>query len=326
MASPASPTWADVARAARRHGAACGAEPVAWATASPLPPARARGIARLLEGCGFCPAFVRAYAARCDRCREAQVAPGVWVVVADVVADVDADADADADRFARCARDVVFALAPHLAAGRARRLVITYLPCAAPRALPRRPGAALGPRHVNGGVTWRALDGASADVLVFRREDAVKVLVHELLHAHRWGASLDDRAGDSAGRALASACGVRRGTVALEEACVEAAACEVAARWLGGEAAWRRARARAGEVARAAARHFAREHHQWRETTHAFAYIVGRWALMVAAGPRSAAEPPAAPTARTIAQAWARLRRSFAVPASGPGASLAMGL
>lgn len=306
----------------------------------------------LLDGCGFCPAFVRAHVSRSDRCdrcdlrdlrdlRDIDDGGGVQVVVMDVDDEGDVvEARADADRFARCARDVVLALAPLMGARRPRRLVVTYLPCDAPRMLPSHShshsqiGGGLDPVHVNGGVTWRARDGTTADVLVFRREDAVKVLVHELLHAHGWGESIspDTHAGAEAGRALALACGVRRGprsqqpkrspgsgwVIALDEACVEAAACEVAARWAGGEAAWRRARARAGTIAKAAVAHFAAARAgEWRETTHAFAYIVGRWALMSASASGSVVDPIDAPEiARTIAKGMARLRepRSEAGP------------
>lgn len=68
---------------------------------------------------------------------------------------------------------------------------------------PTRP---LGALDVNSGVTWWAADGSAA-ILVYRREEAQKVMVHELVHAHgldRFSPEFDAR-----GRALAARHNVR---------------------------------------------------------------------------------------------------------------------
>lgn len=62
-----------------------------------------------------------------------------------------------------------------------RTLLVAYVDLDVPKRLPRR-SARLTPRHINSGVTLRR-GTECATVLVFRRQQRVKVLVHELLHA-----------------------------------------------------------------------------------------------------------------------------------------------
>ena len=77
---------------------------------------------------------------------------------------------------------------------------------------------------VNSGVTQH-LDGETAVVLVYRRQEAAKVVVHELLHAYRLDATGfigDDGRWLAAGRALADRWGVRSSVqVRLNEAYTE---------------------------------------------------------------------------------------------------------
>lgn len=64
------------------------------------------------------------------------------------------------------------------------KLYITCICHPAKRKFPtdsRRWGEALGARHVNGGLTWRV--GGETCVFVYRTEEMVKVLMHELIHA-----------------------------------------------------------------------------------------------------------------------------------------------
>lgn len=57
---------------------------------------------------------------------------------------------------------------------------VTYVAHPARRELPPQPGTPILPEHVNGGVTFMG----TGRVLVYRREDACKVLIHELLHLY----------------------------------------------------------------------------------------------------------------------------------------------
>lgn len=57
---------------------------------------------------------------------------------------------------------------------------VSYCNACGQRLLPVKQGAVLSSEHVNGGMAM----GPNMGVLVFRREDAAKVLVHELLHLY----------------------------------------------------------------------------------------------------------------------------------------------
>jgi hypothetical protein len=61
------------------------------------------------------------------------------------------------------------------------RLDITLIASDFEKALPKDGKSPLSPFEVNGGVTWSS--ATSASVLVYRREEIVKVLTHELIHA-----------------------------------------------------------------------------------------------------------------------------------------------
>ncbi len=146
---------------------------------------------------------------------------------------------------------------------------LLYVDLRSLRHLPSEPGAALLPQHVNGGLAMPA-QRPSVPVLVYRREDARKVAVHELVHAHGLDAALHGH--PSAEAAAVRAFGVRMHgaftrSVGLGEAYVEALACFLFAAHadLGaspgrrsGTAALERASKRSDAIARRVLAHFGR--------------------------------------------------------------------
>jgi hypothetical protein len=141
-------------------------------------------------------------------------------------------APGDEDRVWRLVRDVMVPTAERTAAllgeattSNSSAVDVVFAAVDAPRKLPERTGEPLGPEHLNGGVTTIA----TGRVLVYREEDADKVLVHELVH--RFG--LDDGlrpevpAASRAAAALAREFGVRPISMplGLNEAYTEALAC-----------------------------------------------------------------------------------------------------
>lgn len=93
-------------------------------------------------------------------------------------------------------------------------LDVTCICHPAKRTWPTNPGEPLASQHVNGGVTW--FEDGVARVVVYRSEEMIKVLMHELIHAtgacHHCddlNASFDDRISN------------------VSEAIVDAVACEV---------------------------------------------------------------------------------------------------
>lgn len=62
-----------------------------------------------------------------------------------------------------------------------RELNLTLVGYGGKKMLPEAPEESLTALHVNGGVTWSAHEEAS--VVVYRREEIVKVLTHEMIHA-----------------------------------------------------------------------------------------------------------------------------------------------
>jgi hypothetical protein len=175
------------------------------------------------------------------------------------------------------------------------------------RSLPRRPGDPVMARNINGGVTFYGGVGGVGGVgvggvggvepsriLVYRQEDACKVLVHELIHASGLDDGLMGRAASDIGLALGRrhgvvsvgpAGGAGQSTVALSEAYTESLACYLHARWWGvrrsapggtGGAVARMA-AHAEDVARRVERHQASS--GLREGTHCFSYVICRAAI-----------------------------------------------
>jgi hypothetical protein len=263
-----------------------------WRAASPVERASQDQWVSKLLGTQYCPAFVGASLAW--PVLQLGAAPGVrlWV-------------HARSERGATRAREV---LGPLLSAtirllqgalagalGSGAVVDVTYIDHPHKRMLPgfspdthgSGRGAAFEAQHVNGGVTFF---GASPRVLVYRREDAGKVLVHELLHLSDMDAGLRPRRhsahyGQSvaAERELAQEFGIitgAGGVVGVNEAYTDALACYLHAVWGArrrGHASpqYLLARVRA-HIDLVAARVLA---HGRREHTHVFAYYVIKCAL-----------------------------------------------
>jgi hypothetical protein len=178
-------------------------------------------------------------------------------------------------------RDLAFAdaeLAPLLASSAAllaagtlgyvgARIDVTYVAWDRRRALPAARDVRLDAAHVNGGVTM------GPAMMVFRREDACKVAVHELLHALGTDAAIR-----------------KRGTM-LSEAFTETLACWLHSRWWLArhgiqpgsreETAVERRLARHVEVAAIRVSHHCAQGADkvWREGTNAYAYYVCKAAI-----------------------------------------------
>lgn len=171
---------------------------------------------------------------------------------------------------------------------------VTYVACEHKRVLPQVAELPLGPVHVNGGVAFLR-DGR---VLVYRKEDACKVMMHELLHM--FGADAAIRGDSVVEQTLCQRFNVVSSIgMAMGEVFVDAIACYLHALW---EAALRGLRAaQAGEyvgrqakhvrlVAARVLRHFGRLPFgvrrnagagtaAIRENTHAFSYYVCKAAV-----------------------------------------------
>ena len=204
------------------------------------------------------------------------------------------------------------------------------------RQLPSRPGGPIAPEHINGGVTFFAY--SPLRVLVWREEDAEKVLVHELVHRFGLDHALSGERAEQASRALATrhgvtASGPRRD---LSEAYTEAMACMLHAHLFAARQGPRPKPAEALSIASAhfitvAARlalHFGLPPERpfaYKESTHAFAYVACRAALFQ---PRHLERllldhPPGSPPAdadafaRRLDAALADLRRELSNPTTG---------
>lgn len=150
------------------------------------------------------------------------------------------------------------------------------------------------PQHINGGVTFHA----HRRIVVYRREDACKVLVHELLHAFGLDRALWVHASPAAARAEAEFARRHRVVsavrfVGLGEAYVESLACYLHARWWSGRrrpAGWpatlKRVAAHIEDVGRRVDRACSLGGRaEFAEGTHAFAYAVCRAAVWATALP-----------------------------------------
>lgn len=153
-----------------------------------------------------------------------------------------------------------------------RLMSVWYAPIGAAKQLPRQAGRILTCDNVNSGLT--CFEDTAVSVFVYRREDACKVMMHELLHAlgvdEAWRGSVDDN-----------------------ESYVDTLACYMHSLWayrlgrlgrpasqgnpIGVEAALRTTRDHIMNVASRVERHF--EGMPWLESTHARAYYVGKAAL-----------------------------------------------
>lgn len=168
---------------------------------------------------------------------------------------------------------------------------VTYCNACGDRLLPTGPGTIVSSEHVNGGISMGVTNG----VLVFRRQDSEKVLVHELLHLYGIDAPLRNLAPSLEAHTIRpcpytgtrtrtqtqtqtrSAWGARRGSISigLNEAYTDALACIV----FCGDIS--RARSHALIVAARILAHFDVGLKPFLESTHAFAYYVVKAAILV---------------------------------------------
>lgn len=167
----------------------------------------------------------------------------------------------------------------------ARPLHIVYVDDTTRRYLPSSRAYPVMPGHINGGITSTAR--IVTTVIVYRREDAAKVMIHELLHAFRIDEAI--RARPAAEATAVAAFGVRQQppfswSVGLGEAYTETLACFLTA------CAFNKGVRAASEAADALAvstlAHFGRNRMLQGhgppivEGTHLTAYVMGRAALL----------------------------------------------
>lgn len=156
---------------------------------------------------------------------------------------------------------------------------VTYCNACGDRILPTSKGAVITSEHVNGGVSMGHVMG----VMVFRRQDAEKVLIHELLHLFDVDKSLlglspsiearTARPIDGLWTTLSGSSQVIR--IGLNEAYTDAISCII----FCGDIS--RARAHAVEVAAKVLSHFECGDIPFAETTHVFAYYIVKAAMLV---------------------------------------------
>ncbi len=64
-----------------------------------------------------------------------------------------------------------------------RSLRVVLMPVRAPKRLPKKPGMVLGVNEVNSGYAWKVPGrGEHCTIVVYRKEDLNKVLIHEMVH------------------------------------------------------------------------------------------------------------------------------------------------
>ena len=186
---------------------------------------------------------------------------------------------------------------------REKEVRVTFVSHQAKRTLPPV-GTPLAADHVNGGVTFMADEG----VLVYRMEDARKVLVHELLHLYgydshiRGSTSVEKKVMDTFNIQLQPSGPKHLG---LSECYIDAMACFLHAAWVG---RWKRRAHRAAldkhiaMVATRVASHSGILSFPWpagsikfREATHAFSYYICKaalWGCLDSVVLRLPTEPP----------------------------------
>lgn len=157
----------------------------------------------------------------------------------------------------------------------ARPVHVTYCNACPARVLPMKQATTLTSENVNGGVCM----GTWMGVLVFRRQDAVKVLIHELLHLFGVDEALRSLSPQVEAKIIRPCRGLwgeRKGTlpIHLSEAYTDAIACLI---FCGDHL-----RARACAVDRAARIliHFGAGRVSFREDTHVFSYYVVKAAML----------------------------------------------
>lgn len=178
------------------------------------------------------------------------------------------------DDFLQAAR-VAFSTLSSLSKAR-RIIVVWYLPVAPPKRLPSTPGDRLTCVHVNSGVTFIPArpTTSTTHILIYRRQDACKVMMHELVHAMGVDTAWreEPHASVDAGHGF-------------NESYVDAIACYMHALWSAhrcdprGTSGYAVATTRETilDVAARVQHHFRR--HTWSESTHAYSYYVCKAAL-----------------------------------------------
>lgn len=151
----------------------------------------------------------------------------------------------------------------NLVVGKPHVMNIWYMPAHVRKRLPDVLGSTITCDHVNSGLTWYRGTGDMTNVIVYRHEEACKVMIHEIIHAMGCSFDPDPR---------------------IDESFVDALACYVHSRWslhtrpeLTMEAVVKKTREHILDVASRICHHF--RDRSWRETTHAYAYYIGKAAL-----------------------------------------------
>lgn len=152
---------------------------------------------------------------------------------------------------------------------------VTYCNACGPRELPAHAGSIITSESVNGGMSM----GSSMGVLIFREEDAQKVLVHELIHLYgvdTYLRRLPSHVEAHVARARKGFWGsVISSGVALNEAYTEAIASILHHDDIA------RARHQAVSVAKKILAHFGWGAQPFRESTHVFSYYIVKAAMLV---------------------------------------------
>lgn len=217
-------------------------------------------------------------------------ARGVTCVV-HVMSEMSKKADACEARFLQLVRRMVGMLQSAGAQSSDHVVDITWVRCDEPRLLPRATQAPIGAVHLNGGVTH--FDSNS--ILVFRDEEAERVVIHELLHLF----GFDEAVRTSPMRngiedALIRTYGVRSNPegikLRVQEALTDAMACWLVAHWAAAHVEGMRVgvalAAMQEHIESLAARvilHYSPsapgKPAQWVEETHVFSYIIIKAAI-----------------------------------------------
>lgn len=160
--------------------------------------------------------------------------------------------------------------------GQIQQVHVTYCNACPARVLPNVKGTVITSENVNGGICAGVVDG----VLVFRRQDAAKVLIHELLHLYGVDAPLRGLSHEVAAHVARPVRGMWGRLVGslpthLSEAYTDALACLV---FCGDNT---RAKACAVAGAGRVLAHFGAGRAPFLEETHVFAYYVIKAAMLV---------------------------------------------
>jgi hypothetical protein len=155
---------------------------------------------------------------------------------------------------------------------------LTYYMWDEPKLLPERRGAECSSRHMNTGMCTRRISDGSCKIMIYRTEDAMKTTIHEFLHAFGvcdWCSEDPEivRLVEEWSRPFNHGRVIR--DLSPTECAVEALAVRIYGELYGVPEADVRATCR--ELALRLARHF--RGHPWSQSTHAFEYVIMRYAL-----------------------------------------------